>query len=278
MFNTPFLMIDQFELNCLIQKNEIFQKFDLRSEDLKAYAQARPVLQKDGSRAMISIDGVMMANPSILDRIFMSAVSTIDLIQAVGDVYNDKNVKTVVFNMNTVGGEVTKLNVLSQAVYELSKVKQTASVNTGVMASAGYRVASQTSHIFSDDAMNRTGSIGTYMQLFDTSKAFEKQGVEVTHIATGPFKGLPSQGVPISADMKAYAMDLAKEMQAGFDSEVLRMRQGVDLSEGSEAKSGKAFTFEKSLELGLIDGMKSISEAFELLEAKNKVNMIRSRQ
>ena len=277
MFNTPFLMVDHFHLNCLLQKNKAYTSMNIEQKDIEGALNMAPLLQKDGSRAMISVDGLMMFNPSVLDKIFMSAVSTSDIIQAIGDVHNDSKIKSVVFNMNTPGGEATKLNVVSQMIYELSKTKETAAVNTGVMASAGYRMASQCNHIFCDDRMNRTGSIGTYAQIVDSSKAFEKKGLEVVHVATGPYKGLPAQGVPISADMKDYIMEMAQEMQQGFDDEIARKRQNVDLSEGSEVKSGKAFNFDKAHKLGLVDGIKSISEAFEMIEAKQSIRSIRAR-
>lgn len=277
MFNTPFLMVDQFHLNCLLQKNKAYMSMNLEQKDIEAALSVAPLLQKDGSRAMISIDGLMMFNPSILDKIFMSAVSTQDIMQAISEVQNDNKIKSVVFNMNTPGGEATKLNVVSQMIHELSKTKETSAVNTGVMASAGYRMASQCNHIFCDDSMNITGSIGTYAQVMDSSKHFEKQGLEVVHIATGPFKGLPAEGVAISEDMREYLMEMAQEMQQGFDEEILRKRQNVDLSEGSETKSGKAFTFEKAHQLGLVDGVKTIAEAFEMMEAKQSINAIRAR-
>ena len=85
MFNNPYLMIDQLSLNTLMSRSESIKSVDFHidkavikqeAQDVEAAFNFAPVLQKDGSRAMISINGPMMFNPGLIDRLLFSAVST----------------------------------------------------------------------------------------------------------------------------------------------------------------------------------------------------------
>lgn len=284
MFNNPYLMIDNLSLNTLMKRSDLIKSIDFHidkavikqgAEDVEQAFNFAPVLQKEGSRAMISIDGPMAFNPNLIDRLLFGAVSTQDVMAAVADVAQDNQIESVVFNVNTPGGEATKMHVLAGMVASLSTQKATATVNTGMTASAGFFVASQTNNVFVEEAMNETGSIGCVTLLHDFSKAAEMAGVKVTKVATGPLKGAGMQGTEITADMIAMVQDKINKLQEGFSNAVQSGRPNSDMSDGSEARSGATFFAEKAQELGLIDGIKSIEETFNFLEQGNSFSRLK---
>ena len=275
MFNNPFLMIDSFSFHNLSQKIKMADKIVIKAEELNNIDPMSNVLQKAGSRAMINIEGPIAFNPSMIERLFFGATSTQDIMQAVSDVAQDSKIKSVVFKVNSGGGEAHKMHVLADMIHGLSQQKATATLNTGMMASAAYYAGSQTGKIFTDDKMNQTGSIGTAVMLHDTKGLAEKEGIKVIPVTTGPLKALPASGVEISEDLIQYVQERVNELQEGFSDAVMRVRPNADMSDDAEARTGKTFSFQKANDLGLVDGIKSLDEVFSMLEAGNKLARMR---
>lgn len=275
MFNNPFLMIDSFSFHNLSQKIKMADKIVIKAEELNNIDPMSNVLQKAGARAMINIEGPIAFNPSMIERLFFGATSTQDIMQAVADVAKDSKIKSVVFKVNSGGGEAHKMHVLADMIHGLSQQKATATLNTGMMASAAYYAGSQTGKIFLDDKMNQTGSIGTAVMLHDTKGLAEKEGIKVIPVTTGPLKALPAQGVEISEDLIQYVQERVNDLQEGFNDAVMRVRPNADMSDGAEARTGKTFSFQKANDLGLVDGIKSLHEVFSMLEAGNKLAKMR---
>lgn len=276
MFYSPILAIDPIYYSSYLDRKELLSSLDLKQIDKDSIPPFQNVLQKSGSRALINVHGMMQLNPNIFERLLFGSTDTMDIIKATQEVRADNKIKSVVFNFDTPGGDVRKLNVLSNSIAQLSDEKQTASVNTGLMASAGFRAGSQTNFIFSDDEFNRTGSIGTFVTLMDFSEKFKQEGIKPVHIATGSLKGQPVMGLPITEEFKDHIMEMVEMTQEQFNVEIERKRPSVDLSEGSEVLTGKSFHSAKAMELNLIDGIKSIEETFRFLEANDTLKSIRS--
>lgn len=275
MFNSPYLMIDEISLITLMKKSENIQSINIEidktiikqdSIEIEKAFNLKPVLQKEGNKAIIQIDGPIVFNPLLIERIIFSAVSTQEIMKAVADVSQDDDIELIVFAINSPGGEAFKMHVLSDMIHALSMQKATAAVNTGLMASAAFFIGSQTNKIFVEDHLNETGSIGTVTVLRDFTEAAKMAGIKVTKIATGPLKGAGITGTPITSEMIQSVQEKVDKIQEGFSSAVERMRPTADMSDGSEARSGQSFFFEKAQELGLVDDIKNIDQAFEFLE------------
>lgn len=273
MFNTPYLMIHEHSLFQYLQKCKEVQELQIDASDLELGG-AKSVLQKQGNRAMISIEGPMMFNPGVFDRLVMGATSTLDIMEAVQDVANDSKIKSVVFTINSPGGEAHKIHSLADMVHELSQIKPTAALNMGVMASAAYHVGSQVNKIYVDDQLNLTGSIGTMAVLTDSSEAAKQAGVKVIPVVTGELKAAGMPGTEVDDKMIASVQKRVNELQSVFSRNVNRSRPTIDLQDGSTVRSGDVFGAEESLQLGLIDGVMSLDQIFTSLERTVRKNRI----
>jgi capsid assembly protease len=274
MFNEPYLMIDTLGLSAVMQKARALKTIQIHAEDIESIP-GQSLVQKDGSRALINIDGPIVYGASIIDRLVFGAVDTGEIMQAVRDITNDSKIKDVVMAINSPGGSAHKMHVVADMVHNMSQVKNVAAVNTGLMASAAYFMGSQAGKVFIDDPMNRTGSIGTKVILHDTSGMFEKMGVEVIPIATGEFKAMLDDGVKITEEHIEAVTEIVNELQENFNNAVMRTRMDADMADGSEARSGKTFSYQKATDLGLIDGVKSVEEAFKYLSMGRRVSRLR---
>lgn len=273
MFNEFVMQIDDMAFKALYKKSQAIQG-NIDEEKL-AQIQLGGLVQKDGNRALINVDGAIVYGASMLDKLFFGAVDTKEIMEAVADVMNDDKITDIVFAVNSPGGTAKKMNVLSDMVYALSQRKNTVSVNTGVMASAAYYFGSQTGAVFTDDELNHTGSIGTKAILYDDSEMFKSQGVKVIPVATGEHKAMLESGVEITEGQVQIIQDLVNEMQDKFNEAVERTRVNADMSDGSEGRSGLSFTYNKAQELGLVDGVKSVDEAFTFLSQRSRLNSLK---
>jgi len=284
MFTDNYLMIDELAMIGINQRMECIKAIDIKldkalissmAEDKEVPLLAAPVLQKEGKRAMISINGPMMFNPGLFEQVVFGAASTQEIMAAVQDVSQDSNIESVLFQINSPGGEARQMHVLADQVKNLSSIKQTASLNTGMMASAAYYVGSQAGKVFSSDKFNETGSIGTVTVMADQSEAAKMAGIKVIKIATGPLKGAGMTGTAITADMVASVQAKVDQLQEGFSNAVERGRPNADMQDGSEARSGQSFFQADAERLGLSDGIKSMEEVFSFLDQGSQAARLR---
>ncbi len=284
MFKDNYLMIDELAMIGINQRIECIKSIDIKldkafiqtmADDETVSIMGTPVLQKTENRAMISINGPMMFNPGMFERIVFSAVSTQEVMAAVQDVSQDSAIDQVLFDINSPGGEATQMHILAGQVKALSGMKQTAALNTGMMASAAYYVGSQAGKVFSTDKFNETGSIGTVTVMADQSEAAKMAGIKVIKIATGPLKGAGMAGTVITADMVEAVQNKVNQIQEGFSAAVERGRPNADMADGSEARSGQSFFQADAERLGLSDGIKSLQQAFDFLDQGARANNLR---
>ena len=273
-------MVDSLAMAGINQQVECIEPFKqeltkFMADDKESMIMNKPVLQKDGNRAMISINGPMMLNPGLFERVMFDAVSTQDLMAAVDDVAQDNKIDQVLFDINSPGGEASQIHILADKVKSLSGVKQTAALNTGMMASASYYVGSQAGKVFSTDKFNETGSIGTVTVMADQSEAAKMAGIKVIKIATGPLKGAGMTGTEITADMVDAVQSKVNQLQEGFSNAVERSRPDADMADGSEARSGQSFFQADAERLGLSDGIKTVQEVFDYLNQGSRAARLR---
>ena len=263
LYESEIFKIKNFKIN------DISQKVDLSNY------KSKPLTMVQGDKAIVDVSGVMIYSPTAFEEAFFQIVSTQKLINEVKDLEQNDKIKSVVFAVNSPGGQAQKVNQLADAVLSLSKKKQTVAVNTGVMASAAYYGFSQAGKIYADDNLNMTGSIGTKLIVYDDSGMFEKEGVKAIKIDTGEFKSLGEPGLPVTdADVKAL-QEIVNYLQSNFNHAVQRVRPNADMRDGSEARNGLAFFGQKAIQLGLIDGYKSISDVFTEMDRQSRINQIR---
>jgi len=280
MFTKPYLMMDLFsshKINQRIANIEPFKQelIKLLEDGESDHKMGKPVLQKDGSRALVTIHGLMMLNPDLFDRVIFGATSTSDLIAAMDDLAQDGSIDQVLFDINSPGGEASQIDTLAGRIKNLSSLKQTASLNTGMMASAAYYAGSQANKVFSTHKFNETGSIGTVTALIDDSQVFKNEGYIVHNIATGELKGQGMSGVEISQGFIDSVQKKVDALQDDFSSAVESSRPDADMSDGSEARSGQSFFQADAERLGLSDGIKTVQQVFDFLDQGSRANRLR---
>ncbi|WP_223478740.1 S49 family peptidase [Oricola indica] len=175
---------------------------------------------------------------------------------------SNDDVKGVVFEVDSFGGQVNGMFETASMIQTLSKAKPTIAILTDYAYSAAYCLASQTRQIIiSEDG--GAGSIGAMVMHADFSGNLEQEGIKVTFIHSGKHKvdGNSFQALPEDLRERLKArVDGVRDRYAGMVGKA----RGGRLSKADALKTeARAFFAEESVDLGLVDAIGNPNEAFE---------------
>lgn len=156
------------------------------AESLYGNSPLPEILTINGSKAQIKIHGPLsQKGPSRIARFFgFGGTGYLQIIEAIDHISENESIEKIELLMNTPGGEVLGVDKVFQAVKDLSEKKEVMAINQGMIASAGYWIASATGKIISESPVNLTGSIGVIITAVDTKKLEERFGVRVVTVVS----------------------------------------------------------------------------------------------
>jgi len=215
--------------------------------------------------AMVSVDGEIAAD---------SPASAENVIAGLQDAFEDKKTVGVVLRINSPGGSPVQAGYINDEIRRLrAKYPDIPlyAVVEDVCASGGYYVAAAADKIYVDKA-SLVGSIGVLMDGFGFTGTIEKLGVERRLLTAGDNKGFLDPFSPLARDQREYAQKMLNEIHQQFIKAV-RDGRGQRLKDSPEIFSGLIWTGERSVELGLADGLGSVDYvAREVVKAEDVVD------
>jgi ClpP class serine protease len=175
------------------------------------------------------------------------------------------DVKGVLMVYDTPGGYLPGIPGVARVLANFPK--PVVGYVAGACASAGYWLAcSQTLYAAEESAV---GSIGVYMVLRDSSKAYEMSGLRTIMIATGEHKGAGEDGTEITdAHITHLRDEVIAPMGKMFFGHVQAQRR-LDES----LLDGRAWRGVRAVELGLVDAVGDMSAAIEEIHYLTKGDM-----
>ena len=188
--------------------------------------------------------------------------------------FKDGNTQGVILRINSPGGSPVQAGYINDEIKRLRGQYPNIplyAVVEDICASGGYYVAAAADKIYVDKA-SIVGSIGVVMDGFGFTGVMEKLGVERRAIAAGENKKFLDPFSPMSPAHKEFAEKMLGEVHQQFIS-VVRAGRGQRLKESPEIFSGLVWVGQKSIELGLADGLGSVdSVARDVIKAENVVD------
>ena len=218
-------------------------------------------LQMEGKVAVIPIEGTLVNKGTFIGQ--SSGVTSYEGIRyQVARAAASPDVKGVVFEIDSFGGECSGMLEAAADIAALSKLKPTMAILTDWAYSAAYCLASQAGSIVAPQ-FGGAGSIGVIMLHADYSGMLEKEGIKVTIIKAGAKKadGNPYEELPVEVLDKWQAE--ANAIREQFAMVVAKGRKGSITKAKALATEAEAFTAPEALSLGLIDAIADPSAAFE---------------
>lgn len=218
--------------------------------------------------ALVDVNGVIEVN---------GEVSADTVGEALRAAFDDANTAGVVIRINSPGGSPVQAGIIHDEIKRLRAAKPGVPVYAvveEVCASGGYYIAAAADKIFVDKA-SLVGSIGVLMDSFGVVDAMQKLGVERRLLTAGQNKGYLDPFSPLVPEQKVHAQGMLDDIHRQF-IEIVRQGRGDRLKESPEIFSGLIWTGERSVELGLADGLDSLrGVAREVVKAEEIVDFTR---
>ena len=227
-----------------------------------------PGYRMEGNVCVIDIDGRLMnAAPSWWFS-YMGYESTPELGERIEKASADANVKAIVLNINSPGGQAQGIATLADMVYAVRGMKPIQAFCQDA-CSAAYWIASQCDSVWvAQDGY--TGCIGTVTVVADTSKMYDAMGVTLYRVTSDGgevYKGAGANGTEITPEQLADFKRLANEHQELFSAAIMRGR-GMYQKTLDTIKDGRYYVGQNGVKLRLADGVKTFDEVLAALNAE----------
>lgn len=175
------------------------------------------------------------------------------------DVRDDQEVKAVILDLDSPGGEATGMYAVAQLVKEVNAIKPVIAVVNDMAASAGYGIAANAREIVVSPT-SVVGSIGVVMTHIDRSGEMANKGLKATFIYAGAHKVDGNAYGPLSDSVRA---DLQNEVAKFYDQFIGLVAGGrgakltADMARATEAR---VFLGQEAVDRGLADRVASFDD------------------
>jgi len=215
--------------------------------------------------ALVELEGVIAPE---------SKASSERMIKALNRAFKDRNTQGVVVRINSPGGSPVQAGYINDEIRRLrAKYPNTPvyAVVQDLCASGGYYVAVAADKIYVDKA-SLVGSIGVIMGSFGFVGTLDKLGMERRAYTAGENKDFLDPFAPEKPEQREHVKKMLAEIHQQFIN-VVKQGRGKRLKESPDIFSGLIWTGEKSIELGLADGLGSAEYvAREVVKAEKLVD------
>ena len=182
-----------------------------------------------------------------------SSIYADDLSQAFYDAIKAKDVKAIVFRLNSPGGSDTASEEILAAIRAAKAAGKPVVVSMGTYgASGGYWISSEASAIVAEPS-TLTGSIGVFGGKFALGPALAKFGVDVRQLGVGSsYAGAFGMGREFTPTERAA---FSHWMDRIYDNFIARVAEGrkLPVERVREIAKGHVWTGVQAKELGLVD-------------------------
>ncbi|HEY4372817.1 MAG TPA: S49 family peptidase [Burkholderiales bacterium] len=196
------------------------------------------------------------------------------ITSALDSAFKDEGTAGVIMRINSPGGSPVQAGIIYDEIKRLRAkypAKPLYVVVEDLCASGGYYVASAADKIYVDKA-SIVGSIGVIMDGFGFTGTMEKLGVERRAYHAGENKTFLDPFSPVNDKQVQYVNSMLEDIHQQFIS-VVRKGRGKRLKEDADTFSGLMWTGEKSIAMGLTDGLGTVdSVARDVIKAENIVD------
>lgn len=212
--------------------------------------------------ALVDIVGVIDAKgDSSADRV----------TEALQNAFKNKNTQGVILRINSPGGSPVQAGIIYDEIRRLRGIYPNIpmyAVVEDICASGGYYIAAAADKIYVNKA-SIVGSIGVIMDGWGFTGTMEKLGVERRALVSGENKAFLDPFSPVDEKQKRHAQSMLDDIHKQF-IDVVKKGRGKRLKESPDVFSGLLWTGDKSVELGLSDGLGSVDYvAREVIKAED---------
>jgi protease-4 len=248
----------------------LLKRFDAESVEWDDYARSRRRTPQTGPTiAVIEAEGAIVTGKDGAHNPFTGGgnIYSDDLSDAFYDAIKAKDVKAIVFRLNSPGGSDTASEQILAAVRAAKAAGKPVVVSMGTYgASGGYWVSSEASAIVAQPT-TLTGSIGVFGGKFAVGPALAKFGVDIRQLGVGSsYAGAFGSGREFSPQERAAFSGWMDQIYGNFLARVAEGRK-LPLERVQQIAKGHVWTGVQARELGLVDQVGGFYEAVDRAKA-----------
>lgn len=186
----------------------------------------------------------------------------------------DKDVKAIVFRVNSPGGSALASDVIWREVI-LAKKEKPFIVSMGdVAASGGYLISCAADTIVAEPT-TITGSIGVFGILFNAEKFFKnKLGITFDQVKIGEFADLGNYTRPLTNSERAIIQNEINRIYDDFTQKVANGRK-MKQEDVKKIAEGRVWSGIDAKRIGLVDVLGNKEDAIEIAAKKANLNEFR---
>ena len=181
----------------------------------------------------------------------------------------DEDVKAVVLRINSPGGSAAASDIIAREVSLTTEEKPVVVSMGGVAASGGYLIATYADQIYASPT-TLTGSIGVFGLFPNFQELANENGITWDTVKTSPFADIGTVTRPPSTQEVAIAQRFVDGVYDDFLTSVSESRP-MSRSEVEAVASGRVWSGQSALEVGLVDALGGLEEA--IAEAAERADL-----
>ena len=232
------------------------------SSDTKISGKVLVESEKEDVVAVIDIKGIIESSNSVVDQL----VSPTKIIPILNYLEEQSDVKALILDMDSPGGEVTASDEIYRAILDFKKKKKIPVITCmrSMGASGGYYIAAASDYIIAN-RNTFTGSIGVIMSSLNFKQLLDKIGVEPEVYKSGEMKDMLNPVRVRTEEEKKYINELINESYIAFTDIVASGRKehfksGEEVRKSSFA-DGRVLSGAAAKAAGLVDELGYFSDA-----------------
>ena len=225
-----------------------------------------------GNAAIIPLHGITMHRYGYCLGFFTGYGYIASAIQAALD---DDNVEQIILDVNSCGGAAQGLFELAADIKVATLDKPVHAIVDGTSYSAAYALSSACTSIIATPS-SYVGSIGVVSTHFSVEAMYRQNGVEVTHIQAGDKK---TDGTPYKNLTESARKDIKQNVDEIYEQFVALVARNRNMDAAAIINTQAAtYSAAQAKQLGLIDEIMTVKEAFIHLTSKEETEMPKENQ
>jgi signal peptide peptidase SppA len=217
-----------------------------------------PRIQVGGGLGILPIYGSIFPKANLFSM--LSGGTSLELFGSdLQELVDNDKVQKIIVDIDSGGGSSDMVFETGQRIRAAREVKPVIAVSNTMAGSAAYWLGAQASEFYVTPS-GKVGSIGVYTVHEDVSRAVEASGSKVTFIYAGKYKTAGNPYEPLSSDAREYMQEVVDELYEQFLQEVATGRNTDVENVRANYGQGKMLTSKAALEVGMVDGVKSLDD------------------
>lgn len=179
---------------------------------------------------------------------------------------NNDNIKAVILEIDSPGGEVVTSEILYNTFKEISQKKPVVTTIKSIGASGAYMIALASEYIVAYNT-SLVGSIGVLVQSVNINNLLNKTGVNVKLYKSSKLKATPNLFELVDEDTEMVLKEQINEVYDYFLDIFIKSRK-LDRKDAMEIANGQVYVGKQAINFDLIDKIGDVDDLLIYLKDK----------